>query len=161
MAVSNVFAAVVAAAALYVMYVQFSGLSQEDLVKRITGNRVVVTGASLGIGREIVKEYAHLGAADIVIVARSEDKLVSLRDEVYASFDSQHRLNKPRIHVIPADLSSEEACQEVVDKATAAMGGMDYLVLNHITNSQYGLWTGKLLVCFKLSTTMGCVAYLQ
>ena len=152
---SKMFALFVAVVALCVMYFQLSGLSEEELVKRVRGKRVIVTGASLGIGREIVKEYARLGAADIVLVARSEDKLNSLRDEVYASVSPQpQEVNETqavplsRIHVVPADLSSETACREALEGATRAMGegGVDYLVLNHITSSQYGLWTGKMLV---------------
>ena len=138
MSLSVTLACLVAVVALSVAYFHLSSLSEQELIDRVKGKRVVVTGASLGIGRELVKEYARLGASDIVLVARSEDKLNHLRDEVNAQQDTVSR-----IHVVPADLSSEETCQGVVDKAEELMGGMDYLVLNHITNSQYGLWTGK------------------
>jgi len=141
MAVSKLFATLVVVLGV-VLYFQMRGLSEKELTDRIHGKRVLVTGASLGIGRELVKQYADLGAAEIVLVARSEDKLVSLRDEVYESLDHNKR-NKPKIHVVPADLSAEDVCRGVIDKAIDAMGSIDYLVLNHITNSQYGLWTEK------------------
>ena len=136
------------------LYYHMRGLSPHELTARVQGKRVVVTGASLGIGREIVKQYVQLDVADIVLVARSVDKLESLRDEVYESFGSvleeeggKGREGKmPRIHIIPADLSGEEVCKGVIDQAVAVMGGIDYLVLNHITNSQYGLWTGVCVV---------------
>ena len=61
--------------------------------------------------------------------------------------------------IIPGDLSSEIACETVINQAIQMMNdidtslrpthtcsnaycqdGLDYLVLNHITNSHYGLW---------------------
>ena len=137
------FCSVVMAIIAIYMYFGLSGISQKELTERVSGKRVVVTGASLGIGREIVKEYADLGASDIVLVARSEEKLESLREEVNAAFDEIQSFSRPKIHVLPADLSTEETCKHVVDVSLKMMGGIDYLVLNHITNSQYGLWTGK------------------
>lgn len=159
MGISKGFAVLVAVVA-FVVYFQMSGLSQGELKNRISGKRVVVTGASLGIGREIVKEYASLGAAEIVVVARSQDKLESLRDEVYGSLPEG--MPKPRIHVVPADLSSEETCRGVIDQSLEAMGAIDYLVLNHITNSQYGLWTGRChLACYSyLVLSQSCHVFL-
>jgi hypothetical protein len=167
MGLSKLLAVLVALVALCVVYFRLTGLSEQELRNRIKGKRVVVTGASLGIGREIAKEYAHLGAAEIVLVARSEDKLVSLREEIFESLSlsvslplpggesqRQTQTQPPRVHVVPADLSSEEACQSVVDRAVAAMGGIDYLVLNHITNSQYGLWTGHYRCCVLYPNTL-------
>ena len=43
--------------------------------------------------------------------------------------------------MLPADLSNEKTCRDVIENAVELMGGIDYLVLNHITNSHYGLWT--------------------
>jgi short-subunit dehydrogenase len=50
-------------------------------------------------------------------------------------------VNKPIISILPADLSNEEICSRVVEDAAKIMGGIDLLVLNHITTSRYGLWT--------------------
>ena len=127
MAISKGFAALIAIMAM-VIYLQMRGLSEQELKLRVSGKRVLVTGASLGIGRELVKEYAHLGAAEIVIVARSKDKLISLRDEVLGSLRLDMKQNPveqehwpPRIHIISADLSSEETCLGVIDQAVEAM----------------------------------------
>jgi corticosteroid 11-beta-dehydrogenase isozyme 1 len=103
--------------------------------------QVLVTGASLGIGKALAREYAYLGASQIVLVARSEDKLIVLRNEIIAQMKSSGSPTTPLIHVVPADLSNEETSNQVVEKAISLMGGIDYLVLNHITNSRYGLWT--------------------
>jgi corticosteroid 11-beta-dehydrogenase isozyme 1 len=81
-------------------------------------------------------------ASHVTIVARSEDKLNALREEMLTSFKEHDNDGfVPVVHVIPGDLSSREASERVIATAIDAMGGLDYLVLNHITNSRYGLWT--------------------
>lgn len=46
---------------------------------------IVITGASSGIGREIALKFAEKGAVPLLI-ARSEDKLVSLKKAIYDRF---------------------------------------------------------------------------
>ncbi|KAJ8923050.1 hypothetical protein NQ315_001599 [Exocentrus adspersus] len=77
------------------------------------GKRALVTGASQGIGREIVKQLVKC-KAQVVAVARNNDLLVSLKQEV------------PSIEIITLDLSdwakTEEALQNI--------GPIDLLVNN-------------------------------
>lgn len=49
------------------------------------GKAVIVTGASSGIGREVAREFARLGANQ-VLAARSEEKLQALAKELEAPF---------------------------------------------------------------------------
>ena len=56
------------------------GLARFDL----SGRRVMMTGASRGIGRELAKGMASCGA-EVFCVARTEEKLQSLVGEIEAA----------------------------------------------------------------------------
>ena len=68
----------------------------------------LVTGASSGLGAEFAKQIAEKGM-DLVLVARSAEKLESLAKELS---------NKVKVTVIPADLARENAAT-AVKKETA------------------------------------------
>jgi corticosteroid 11-beta-dehydrogenase isozyme 1 len=112
-----------------------------NVPSRVNGTKALVTGASLGIGKEIAREFAKLNVSQLVLVARSEDKLNALKNEIISDLSRLNIDSLPQIHIIAADLSTENISKTVVQSAVDLMGGIDYLVLNHITNSQYGLWT--------------------
>ncbi|EFA08221.1 L-xylulose reductase-like Protein [Tribolium castaneum] len=65
------------------------------------GKTALVTGASQGIGRDIVKQLAK-GGAKVVAVARNKELLESLKEEV------------PSIEIIPCDLSDWNATQNAL-----------------------------------------------
>ncbi|CAH1978274.1 unnamed protein product [Acanthoscelides obtectus] len=77
------------------------------------GKRALVTGASQGIGREIVKQLAKCGAK-VIAVARNKDALVSLKNEV------------PSIETIALDLSNWNKTKT----GLANVGPIDLLVNN-------------------------------
>lgn len=80
----------------------------------------LITGASSGIGLEMSRLMAADGV-DLVLVARSEDKLKNLADELKAH-------HSVAVDVIPADLSALDAAQTVVD--TLAGKPIDFLINN-------------------------------
>jgi 3-oxoacyl-[acyl-carrier protein] reductase len=84
----------------------------------LTGKTALVTGATGGIGGEIAKSLHQQGTI-VGISGRNEEKLNKLADE----------LGK-RVHVFTADLSSTEAIDDLVKKATEEMGRIDILVNN-------------------------------
>ena len=83
--------------------------------------RALITGASSGIGRDIAKELARRGY-DIVIVARSEDKLNELKNEI----------NNVQVESIPMDISNLDNCKDLYNK----VGYVDILV----NNAGFGLF---------------------
>ena len=47
----------------------------------LKGKLAIITGASMGIGREIARAYAAAGA-EIIVTARTESKLIELKQDV-------------------------------------------------------------------------------
>jgi corticosteroid 11-beta-dehydrogenase isozyme 1 len=99
---------------------------------------VLLTGASQGIGRALVSELARRGAAHIVIAARNVQKLEQARAQVNQQYPNT------TITVIPSDISSKEASQQLISQAMSATHNqLDVLLLNHITNTHFGTWLSK------------------
>jgi NAD(P)-dependent dehydrogenase (short-subunit alcohol dehydrogenase family) len=82
----------------------------------LKGQRVLVVGASAGIGAAFATSAAAAGA-DVVVSARRLDKLDALVAELGSG------------HAIAADVSDEGACKELVDAAVERLGGGLDLVL--------------------------------
>lgn len=73
-----------------------------------TGKRVLVTGASRGVGAAVAKAFARAGAT-AVISSRNEQGLRHVKEEI-ESFGG-------KVEVIPADLSTRQACRALADQA--------------------------------------------
>jgi short-subunit dehydrogenase len=82
----------------------------------------LITGASSGIGEELARIHAARGG-DLVLIARSEDKLNALASEL----ESAHRITA---HVLAKDLTDESAAQEVYDEVAARGLSVDVLINN-------------------------------
>ncbi len=85
-----------------------------------TRPRALVTGASAGIGRNFAEHLARTGH-DLVIVARREDRLRALAEELGAATQAD-------VEVLAADLASDAGAAAVA--ARIAAGGVDMLVNN-------------------------------
>lgn len=84
----------------------------------LSGKTALVTGATGGIGGEIAKAL-HAQGAVVGLSGRNEEKLNTLAAEL-----------GDRVHVLAADLSSDEAIKDLVKRADEAMGQIDILVNN-------------------------------
>jgi len=82
----------------------------------------VVTGTSVGLGREIARVLAAEGTQTIVI-ARRAHLLATLQDEI-------ERAGGPRPLALPLDLYTPDAPAKVRDAALAAYGRVDILINN-------------------------------
>ena len=82
----------------------------------------LITGASSGIGKELAKIHAQKGG-NLVIIARSLDKLNELKKELESKYDS-------KVFVLEKDLTAPNAIQEVYDYVKECNIEIDYLVNN-------------------------------
>jgi short-subunit dehydrogenase len=87
----------------------------------VAGSVAVVTGASSGIGREIARELAATGAT-VVALARREDRLASLTEEL--------RRSTPESAYVVCDVSDTRRFEEVLGELEADRGRIDILVNN-------------------------------
>jgi NAD(P)-dependent dehydrogenase (short-subunit alcohol dehydrogenase family) len=87
----------------------------------LTGKTALVTGASQGIGRAIALAFAREGA-NVVVTARSKDKLDALVDEAKAA--------GANALAVPADIGVESEIKRIADTALERFGSVDILVNN-------------------------------
>lgn len=88
---------------------------------KLTGKRVVVTGASRGLGRGIALSCASEGAK-LVINATNSDLLAQVASEIDA-------LGTDVVQVV-GSVSEEDVCKQMVDRGCEAFGGVDVMVAN-------------------------------
>lgn len=86
-----------------------------------TGNVVLITGASSGIGLELAKVYFAQGFR-LSLVARSFDKLQHLKHALKA--------NDMEVLIMQADVSAESECKRVVESTIAHFGTFHILINN-------------------------------
>ena len=84
----------------------------------LKGKNALITGATGGIGAAIAKAL-HAQGAVVGLSGRNGDKLAELA-----------QILGERVHVLPADLSDDEAIGDLVKRAEEAMGQIDILVNN-------------------------------
>jgi 3-oxoacyl-[acyl-carrier protein] reductase len=89
--------------------------------RKLEGRTALVTGASQGIGRAIALAFAREGA-NIVVTARSEDRLRSLAAEAESLGVSAL--------AAPADIGIESEINGVAEAAISKFGAVDILVNN-------------------------------
>ncbi|MDG2945824.1 SDR family oxidoreductase [Bisgaard Taxon 10/6] len=91
----------------------------------------LITGASNGIGLEFAKIHAQKGG-NVVLVARSEDKLAQLAQEL----ESQYNV---KVWVIAQDLAQPNAAQTIFE-TTEAQGITVDILINNAGVGEYGLF---------------------
>ncbi|HZZ81175.1 MAG TPA: SDR family oxidoreductase [Gemmataceae bacterium] len=90
------------------------------MTRNLQGRRILITGASSGIGKELAQQLASLGA-NLVLAARNEEKLNALA----ASLPG-----KDNILVVPTDVTRAEDRERLLDRAVQRFGGLDVLINN-------------------------------
>jgi NAD(P)-dependent dehydrogenase (short-subunit alcohol dehydrogenase family) len=83
---------------------------------KVSEGRVLVTGASRGIGRAVVTRLLERGAM-VAVVGRSEEALVRLA-----------RRDPARVTVLVGDVTEPSQREHMITRAAAELGGLDGLV---------------------------------
>ncbi len=109
----------------------------------LKGKSALVTGGGVRIGRAICHMLADAGANVCIHYNRSYDEAVALRDELEE--------RGVEAHLAEANLMSETACNELMEKAVAMMGPLDILINNasvfnkqKIDDADMDVWMGEM-----------------
>jgi len=89
-------------------------------------SRIIVTGASSGIGRCLAEQLVRLGSR-LVLVGRSQEKLADLARKL---------AGQGSVFAVPADISQPGERTKIIDAASRHLGGLDVL----INNAGIGSW---------------------
>ncbi len=97
----------------------------------LTGLVAVITGSSRGIGRAIAERMAEHGAR-VVISSRKADACEAVAK------DLQQRFGSGCAMAIPANISSKDDLQHLMNEARLQLGPIDILVCNAASNPYFG-----------------------
>ncbi len=87
----------------------------------LAGRKVLITGASAGIGAALARAFAEAGAV-VGICARREERLQQVLDDC--------RVHSPESRMWVVDLADLDGIADFAARADAEMGGIDILVNN-------------------------------
>ncbi|MGK5172836.1 SDR family oxidoreductase [Geodermatophilus sp. CPCC 205761] len=98
--------------------------------------RILITGASSGLGEGMARRFAALGR-DLALAARRTDRLDALREQLLAAH--------PGIRVVTAELDVDDAAavEEVVPELAGELGGIDRFIANAGIGKGAPVGTGK------------------
>ncbi len=87
-------------------------------MKLLTGKRVLITGASRGLGSVVAKAFATEGAR-LLLAARDKDRLEALKSALpgHESYE-----------IFVADLTQNGKARELAEYASTAFGGIDIII---------------------------------
>lgn len=97
----------------------------------LTGKTAIITGSSRGIGKAIAEQMAAQGA-NVTISSRKPGPC----QDVAAAINEQY--GEGKAIAVPANISSKEELQRMVDATNEAFGRVDIVVCNAASNPYYG-----------------------
>lgn len=89
---------------------------------KLAGRKAIITGADSGIGKAVAIAFAREGA-DVLISYLNEEEDAN-ETAKYVEQAGQKAV------LVPGDISSEEHCKQIVDKALKEFGSIDIIVNN-------------------------------
>ncbi|XP_004700194.1 corticosteroid 11-beta-dehydrogenase isozyme 1 [Echinops telfairi] len=120
---------------LFLAYFFYSA-HDEFRPEMLQGKKVIVTGASKGIGEEIAYQLSKMGA-HVVVTARSKETLQKVVSHCL-------ELGAASAHSIAGTMEDMTFAEQFVVQAGKLMGGLDMLILNHITNTSMSLFNNDI-----------------
>lgn len=118
-------------------------------MQKMSGSWALITGASSGIGKEFAIQLAKHGLS-LLLVARRKERLEQIAQELKEKYQIQ-------VELIPSDLTQENACQEVFEKATASNRKVQVLI-NNAGCGQYGPFLNSTLDEYLKTINLNIVA---
>jgi len=98
--------------------------------------RILITGASSGLGEGMARRFAALGR-DLALAARRTERLEALREELLAAHPGI------RVEVAALDVDDPDAVATVLPELAGRLGGVDRVVVNAGIGKGASIGTGK------------------
>lgn len=89
---------------------------------KLTGRKAIITGGDSGIGRAVAIAFAREGA-DVLISYLNED------EDAKETAKYVEQAGRKAV-LVPGDISDEEHCKQIIQRAVTELGGLDILVNN-------------------------------
>jgi len=110
-------------------------MAAEGTLFDLTGKVAIITGSSRGIGKAIAERMAQHGAK-VVISSRKAGPCEEVAAEINAANGEGTAI------AVPANISSKDDLQRLVDETRKAFGKVDVVVCNAASNPYYGPMAG-------------------
>ncbi len=101
---------------------------RETPLRSLAGKRILITGASRGIGAAIARRAAHDGAR-IALIAKTEEPHPTLPGTIHTVADEIREAGGEALP-IATDLRFDDQIELAVEQTVARLGGLDVLVNN-------------------------------
>jgi len=105
------------------LYFVYETLLATHMRRSLNNKRILITGASSGIGAVLAHLLAKEGA-DLVLLARRKDRLQDLADQIKQQHDNR------KVILVDGDVTDPDVRHRAIQSAVEQLGGLDILINN-------------------------------